>query len=158
MGSAVITEAILLIASVIIAGSLAGVVMTKVGTFQSTFTQTTENQKQTVLTNIKILYAQSTAPYNSVNAWVKNVGTYSITNTQNIDVYFGQTGAMQRIVYNAPGPSPSWTFTSPVTSWDKANTVQINISNLSAISCSNVYELQVTTPNGVSDDYFVTFC
>lgn len=157
MGNAVITEAILLIASVIIAGGLAGVVMTKVGTFQSTFTQTTENQKQTVLTNIKILYAQNPSS-TSVNVWVKNVGTYSITNTQNIDVYFGQTGAMQRIVYNAVGPSPSWTFATPVTSWDKANTVQINMSNLSAISCGSVYELQVTTPNGVSDDYFVTFC
>jgi len=157
MGSAVITEAILLIASVIIAGGLAGVVMTKVGTFQSTFTQTTENQKQTVLTNIKILYAQNPSS-TSVNVWVKNVGTYSITNTQNIDVYFGQTGSMQRIAYNATGLSPSWTFATPVTIWDKANTVQINMSNLSSISCGSVYELQVTTPNGVSDDYFVTFC
>ena len=157
MGSAVITEAILLIASVIIAGSLAGVVMTKVGTFQSTFTQTTENQKQTVLTNIKILYAQNPGP-TSVTTWVKNVGTYSITNTQNIDVYFGQTGAMQRIPYNAAGSLPSWTFASPVTSWDKANTIQINITNLSTVVCGSVYELQVTTPNGVSDDYFVTFC
>ena len=156
MGSAVITEAILLIASVIIAGSLAGVVMSKVGTFQSTFTQTTENQKQTVLTNIKILYAQNSTA-SSINAWVKNVGTYSITDTQNIDVYFGQTGSMQRIPYSASG-SPSWTFTSPVTSWDKANTIQINIVNSSTIKCGSVYELQVTTPNGVSDDYFVTFC
>ncbi|WP_101477170.1 flagellin [Candidatus Nitrosotalea bavarica] len=156
MGSAVITEAILLIASVIIAGALAGVVMTKVGTFQSTFTQTTENQKQTVLTNIKILYAQNSTS-SSVTAWVKNVGTYSITNTQNIDVYFGQTGSMQRISYNAAG-SPSWAFPSQVTSWDKANTVQINITDLSIIKCGSVYELQVTTPNGVSDEYFVTFC
>jgi flagellar protein FlaG len=156
MGSAVITEAILLIASVIIAGALAGVVMTKVGTFQSTFTQTTENQKQTVLTNIKILYAQNSTA-SSVTAWVKNVGTYSITNTQNIDVYFGQTGSMQRISYNVAG-SPSWTFPSQVTSWDKANTVQINITDLSTIKCGSVYELQVTTPNGVSDEYFVTFC
>ena len=156
MGSAVITEAILLIASVIIAGALAGVVMTKVGTFQSTFTQETENQKQTVLTNIKILYAQNSTA-SSVSAWVKNVGTYSVTNTQNIDVYFGQTGSMQRIPYNAAG-SLSWAFASPITSWDKANTIQINITNLSTIKCGSVYELQVTTPNGVSDDYFVTFC
>jgi flagellar protein FlaG len=71
-------------------------------------------------------------------------------------VYFGQTGAMQRITYNAG--SPSWAFASPVTSWDKANTIQMNITNLAAIQCGSVYELQVTTPNGVSDDYFVTFC
>ncbi len=155
MASAVFTEAILIVASVIIAAGLAGVVMTKVGTFQSTFTQTTENQKQTILTNIKIIYAQNPTS-TSVNAWVKNIGTYSITNTQNIDVYFGQTGAMQRIPYDTD--STSWTFSSPVISWDKANTVQINISNLPTIQCSSVYELQVTTPNGVSDEYFATFC
>lgn len=155
MGGAAITESILLIASVIIAGSVAGIAMSKIGTFQSAFTQTTENQKQTVLTNIKILYAQNPTS-TSVSAWVKNVGTYSITNTANIDVYFGQTGSMQRISYSSG--SPSWTFSSPVTSWDKASTVQINLSNLPAISCSSTYELQVTTPNGVSDQYFVTFC
>src|SRR5574337_48991 len=155
MASAVFTEAILIIASVIIAAGLAGVVMTKVGSFQSTFTQTTENQKQTVLTNIKILYAQNPTS-TSVSAWIKNVGTYQITNTQNIDVYFGHTGAMQRIPYNSG--SPSWVFSSPVSVWSQASTVQVNISNLSAIQCSSIYELQITTPNGVSDQYFVTFC
>jgi flagellar protein FlaG len=155
MGSAAITESILLIASVIIAGSVAGIAMSKIGTFQSAFTQTTENQKQTVLTNIKILYAQNPTS-TSVSAWIKNVGTYSITNTANIDVYFGQTGSMQRIPYNSG--SPSWAFSSPVTSWTKASTVQINLSNLSSIACSTTYELQVTTPNGVSDQYFATFC
>jgi len=155
MGSGAITEAILLIASLLIAGSVAGIAMSKIGTFQSSFTQTTENQKQTVLTNIKILYAQNSTSTN-VSAWVKNVGTYSITNTANIDVYFGPTGSMQRIPYNSG--SPSWIFSSPVSSWGKASTVQINLSGLSAVTCSTTYELQVTTPNGVSDEYFVTFC
>ena len=155
MGSAAITESILLIASVLIAGSVAGIAMSKVGTFQSAFTQTTENQKQTVLTNIKILNVINPTT-TSVNAWVKNVGTYSITNTANIDVYFGQTGSMQRISYNSG--SPSWTFSSPVTSWTKASTVQIDLTNIPTITCSTTYELQVTTPNGVSDQYYVTFC
>lgn len=155
MGSAAITESILLIASVIIAGSVAGIAMSKIGTFQSAFTQTTENQKETVLTNIKILYVQNPTS-TSVSTWIKNIGTYSITNTANIDVYFGKTGSMQRIPYNVG--SPSWTFSSPVTSWDKASTVQINLSNLSSITCSTTYELQITTPNGVSDQYFATFC
>ena len=155
MGSGAITEAILLIASLLIAGSVAGIAMSKIGTFQSAFTQTTENQKQTVLTNIKILYAQNSTSTN-VTTWIKNVGTYSITNTANIDVYFGPTGSMQRVAYNSG--SPSWAFSAPVTSWSKASTVQINISGLSTITCSTTYELQVTTPNGVSDQYFVTFC
>ena len=156
MASAVFTEAILIIASVIIAASLAGVVMTKVSSFQSTFTQTTENQKQTVLTNIKILYAQNQTT-TSVSAWVKNVGTYQITNTQNIDVYFGQIGSVSRIPYN-PGSGAGWTFSSPVSVWSQAGTVQMNLSNLPSIQCAKTYQLQVTTPNGVSDQYFVTFC
>lgn len=156
MGSAVFTEAILIVASVIVAAGLAGVVMTKVGTFQSTFTQTTENQKQTILTNIKILYDVSPNNNTRVDAWIKNVGTYSITNTQNADVYFGQTGAMQRIPYGYSGTS--WSYANPVLSWDKASTVQIKIANLSPISCNTIYELQVTTPNGVSDQYIASVC
>ncbi|MEO9306912.1 MAG: flagellin [Nitrososphaera sp.] len=155
MGSAAITESILIIASVIIAGSVAGIAMSKVGTFQSAFTQTVENQKETVLTNIKILYAQNPTS-TSISAWIKNIGTYSITNTANIDIYFGQVGSMQRIPYNSG--SPSWVFASPVTNWSKASTVQINLTNLPSISCSTTYELQITTPNGVSDQYFATFC
>ncbi|MDE1770336.1 MAG: hypothetical protein KGI28_07285 [Thaumarchaeota archaeon] len=157
MGSAVFTEAILIVASVIVAAGLAGVVMTKVGTFQSTFTQTTENQKQTILTNIKILYDVSPDKTSTINAWIKNVGTYSITNTNNVDVYFGATGAMARIPHAVGGGSPSWDYASPVTSWDKAGTVQINITN-SPITCNTIYELQVTTPNGVSDQYIAPVC
>ena len=156
MGSAVFTEAILIVASVIIAAGLAGVVMTKVGTFQSTFTQTTENQKQTILTNIKILYDVSPDKASIVNAWVKNVGTYSITNTQNVDVYFGQTGQMQRIPYGTG--IMEWSYNTPVSSWDKGSTVQINISNLPQIACGTIYELQVTTPNGISDEYIAPVC
>lgn len=156
MASAVFTEAILIVASVIIAASLAGAVMTKVGSFQSTFTQTTESQKQTVLTNIKIVYIQNQTS-TSASAWVKNIGTYQITNTQNIDVYFGQIGSVQRIPYN-PSSGTGWTFSSPVTVWSQANTIQMNLSNLPSIQCSKTYELQVTTPNGVTDQYFATFC
>ncbi|SRR5579872_530706 len=157
MASAVFTEAILIVASVIVAAGLAGIVMTKVGTFQSTFTQTTENQKQTILTNIKIIYSTNSS-INSVNAWVKNIGTYPITGPQNTDVYFGQINQMQRIPYAYPPSGLSWAFSSPVSTWNQTSTLQLNISNLPTIQCGSTYDLQVTTPNGVSDQQFTRFC
>ncbi len=157
MASAVFTEAILIVASVIVAAGLSGIVMTKVGTFQSTFTQTTESQKQTVLTNIKIIYLTNETR-TSVTAWVKNVGSYPITSPKNTDVYFGQINQMQRIPYSSTQSGLSWAFANSVSVWNQTNTVQINISNLDAIQCGSTYELQVTTPNGVSDQQFTRFC
>ncbi|SRR5579885_511030 len=157
MASAVFTEAILIVASVIVAAGLAGVVMTKVGSFQSTFTQTTENQKQTVLTSIKAIYLTNETD-TSVSAWVKNIGSYPITNPQNTDVYFGQVNQMQRIPYSNPTSGLSWKFASNLSVWNQTNTVQIDISNLSTIQCGSTYELQVTTPNGVSDQQYTRFC
>ncbi|MDE1827200.1 MAG: flagellin [Thaumarchaeota archaeon] len=157
MASAVFTEAILIIASVIVAAGLAGVVMTKVGTFQSTFTQATESQKQTILTNIKIIYTTNSSA-NSINAWVKNIGSYPILNPQNTDVYFGQINQMQRIPYVYPQSGLSWAFSSPVTTWNQANTLQMKVTNIPTIQCGSTYDLQVTTPNGVSDQQFTRFC
>ena len=54
------SEAILIIASVVIATSIAGVVMSQVGVFESTFTATSENQKDIMLTKVKIVYATNT--------------------------------------------------------------------------------------------------
>ena len=157
MASEVFTEAILIVASVIVAAGLAGVVMGKVGSFQSAFTQTTENQKQTVLTNIKIIYVTNETD-TSVGAWVKNVGSYPITSPMNADIYFGQVGQMQKISYSDPPSGLSWEFSSPVSVWNQTNTVQVNITGLSSIQCGSTYDLQVTTPNGVSDQQFTRFC
>lgn len=157
MGSAVFTEAILIVASVIVAAGLAGVVMTKVSSFQSTFTQTTETQKQTVLTSIKVIYLTNETK-TSVSAWIKNVGSYPILNPSNTDVYFGQVNQMQRIPYSNPPSGLTWEFSSPVSVWNQTNTVQINISNLATIQCGSTYDLQVTTPNGVSDQQYTRFC
>ncbi|MDE1861587.1 MAG: flagellin [Thaumarchaeota archaeon] len=157
MASAVFTEAILIVASVIVAAGLAGVVMAKVGSFQSTFSQSTEDQKQAVLTSIKIIYVTNTTD-TSVSAWVKNVGSYPITTPQNTDIYFGQVNQMQRIPYSDPPSGLSWEFSTAMTVWDQENTTQINISNLSAIQCGVTYDIQVTTPNGVSDQQFTRFC
>ena len=46
MASGVISEGVLIIASVIIAGMITGIVISKVGTFEGIYTATTEAQKE----------------------------------------------------------------------------------------------------------------
>ncbi len=54
MASGIMSEAILIIASVTVASIVAGVVMNQVGIFESTFTATTESQKDQLLTKSKL--------------------------------------------------------------------------------------------------------
>jgi len=152
MASVVFSEAILIIASVIIAAALAGVIMNKAGMFSSTFTVSSETQKNILLTKIKVIYATNSS--STVNAWIKNIGSYPVTSPQSVDVYFGPLGSVQRIPYGSG--STTWTYNSPVLVWNSTNTVQINIVNSAPLQKNTVYQLQVTTPNGVSDDYFMS--
>ena len=61
MASNVIGEGILVIASVIIAGTVSGIVMTKVGVFESAVTSTTEAQHDKLLTKIKVIFASNSS-------------------------------------------------------------------------------------------------
>ena len=53
MASGLIGEAILIIASVIVAGTIAGVVLSQIGVFESTITQTTEKQQDKLLREVR---------------------------------------------------------------------------------------------------------
>ena len=157
MASGIMSEAILIIASVVIATSIAGVVMNQVGVFQSTFTATTESQKDIILTDIKIVYVSGSDPANYVNAWIKNIGVNPIVNANNTDVYFGPIGQVKNYPHNKVGGVPTedtWRWNSPLPqpTWQISNTHSINISD-AQITTGVTYQLTVTTPNGVSDEY-----
>ncbi len=151
MAAAIFTEGILIIASVILAAGLSTTVLSKVGVFQSTFSATTENQKQITLTKIKVVYATNSSS-TEVNAFVKNIGIAPVNDPASVDVYFGPLGSAQRIPYNN-GTAPTWTYASPVTVWQEKNTVQIDITESATLQQNLTYMLRVTTPNGISDDY-----
>ncbi len=72
MAAGVMSEGILIIASVVIATSIAAIVMNQVGVFESTFTATTQGQKDALLTKVKIILATNTTN-DHVAVWVKNV-------------------------------------------------------------------------------------
>src|SRR3989304_2098635 len=97
MAAGIMSEAILIIASVVIATSVAGVVMNQVGVFESTFTATTEGQKDTLLTNFKIVMATNTTD-DTVSIWKKNVGQNPISSVDKVDVYFGEIETVSSVV------------------------------------------------------------
>ena len=156
MASGIMSEAILIIASVVIATAIAGVVMNQVGVFQSTFTATTESQKDQILTDVKIVYASGkTGSY--VNVWLKNIGVNPIVNNNKTDVYFGQIGQVKNYPHNKIITEDTWRWNSPLPepSWQVSNTHSINITD-AQITTGVTYQLTVTTENGVSDAYIFT--
>ncbi len=154
MAAGVMSEGILIIASVVIATMIAGVVMSQVGVFESTFTATTQNQKDIMLTKVKIVYATNTTN-NHVNVWVKNIGINPIVNANNTDVYFGEINQVQNIVHNPKQQiDDNWMWDAPLPQpiWQISETHSINITDID-LKPGVTYQVTVTTPNGVDDEY-----
>jgi len=156
MAAGVMSEGILIIASVVIATSIAAVVMNQVGVFQSTFTATTESQKDTLLTKVKIILATNTTD-SHVAVWVKNVGVHPISSLGSMDVYFGEIDKIQRIQYDQGTDiiDDRWRFSPavPTPVWQIMDTFAINITD-STIKKDVTYHVTISTPNGVTDEHF----
>lgn len=147
------SEAILIIASVVIATAIAGVVMSQVGVFESTFTATTEGQKDIMLTKVKIVYATNTTD-SHVNIWVKNIGINPVVDANKTDVYFGEINQVTNIPHNPDGIEDTWRWDAPLPQpiWQISDTHSINITDAD-IKPGVTYQVTVTTPNGVDDEY-----
>ena len=152
------SEAILIIASVVIATSIAGVVMSQVGVFESTFTATSENQKDIMLTKVKIVYATNTTD-NNVSIWVKNIGINPITDVHKLDVYYGEIGQVLNIVYvegclvGDTCIDEEWDYDNkPNPFWQIMDTFSLNITDFD-LQKDVTYVVSVTTPNGVTDEH-----
>ena len=153
MASGIISEGVLIIASVIIAGALTGIVIAKVGTFEGYYTATTEAQKEKMLSKFEIIHV-SQINSTSVNIWVKNTGLGPITKLDMVDAYFGLINAVDYVGY-ASGSAPQWVFngTSVSSTWSQGQTIQIALQDSSALTSSESYLVQFVVSNGVSDDY-----
>jgi len=152
MVSAGISEGIILAASVIVAASLSGVVLSKAGALNSAFTVASEAQKEATLTKIKIVYAIGTSSSPTVNVWVKNVGSTPVTNTDKVDVYFGAIGSTTRIAYNS-GSNPQWVYNPAMSVWQVKDTVRIDITMTGNLAASTTYMVKIVTSNGITDEY-----
>ena len=153
MASGIIGEGILIIASVIVAGMITGIVISKVGSIEGAFTSTVEDQKDKLLSKFEIIHANK-KNNTSVNIWLKNTGLTPIKNLGSMDVYFGLINSVSFVGYQASS-TPSWEFgdgTTTSTVWEQGNTIQITIQDDSNIQTNQSYEVQVVIDNGVTDN------
>ena len=155
MASGIIGEGVMIIASVIVAGALAGVILNQVGVFESTTIEATGAQQDKILTKIKVVYASNSTD-NEVSVWVKNVGKNPIVANDNIDVFFGEIGQVKGYSYDSAAGfvDDTWDFDSGTapTVWQVMNTTQIEIDE-SSLQEDTTYVVRVTTPNGIFDEY-----
>ena len=155
MAAGVMSEGILIIASVVIATSIAAVVMNQVGVFESTFTATTEGQKDVLLTKVKIVLATNTTD-SHVAIWVKNTGVNPISSVDKVDVYFGQINQVQRIQYDLVQNDLTWQYATPpgppTPVWQIMDTFAINVTD-NNLQKDVTYHVTVSTPNGVIDEH-----
>lgn len=154
MASGVMTEAILIIASIVVATSVAGIVMSKVGSFESTFTATSESQKNIMLTKLTIPYAiQNATSTNIAEVWIKNIGVDPVTSPTSMDVYFGPIGSVKRYQYDTSAADDTWKFKTLPTIIQKSDAVQIRITESNPGLSAGTYMVRITAPNGVYSDY-----
>jgi len=155
MAAGVMSEGILIIASVVIATSVAAVVMNQVGIFESTFTATTEGQKDVLLTKVKIVLATNTTD-SHVAIWVKNTGVNPVSSVDKVDVYFGQINQVQRIPYDLVQNDLTWQYATPpgppTPVWQIMDTFAINVTD-NNLQKDVTYHVTVSTPNGVTDEH-----
>ncbi len=154
MSAGVISEGVLIIASVIVAGLITGIVISKVGTFEGYYTATTEAQKEKMLSKFEIIHV-SQLNNTSVNIWIKNTGLTPIQKLGLVDAYFGQINSVDFVGYSS-GSTPQWVFQGSTTTssvWSQGDTIQITLQDDSALQNNQSYLVQFTIANGVSDDY-----
>ncbi len=93
--------------------------------------------------------------------WVKNVGDTRITSIENTDVFIGQIGSFSRIphlVEVQAGIYPRWSHivegSSDDTQLNPTDTLRITIDYDTDIQSQGSYDVKVTVPSGVTDEYF----
>jgi len=154
MSAGVISEGVLIIASVIVAGLITGIVISKVGTFEGYYTATTEAQKEKMLSKFEIIHV-SQLNNTSVNIWIKNTGLTPIYKLDSFDMYFGKFNSARFVGYSY-GSAPQWAFQGSTTTssvWSQGDTIQIRLQNDIPLGKKITHLVQLVIANGVSDDY-----
>lgn len=85
--------------------------------------------------------------------WVKNVGSQRISAIENCDLFFGPEGSFSRLSYG--DGDGQWTYeVENGTEWDPSTTLKITVDYTESLSDGTRYFVKVTTPNGISDEYY----
>lgn len=148
MSSDVINESILIIASVILIGTLVGPVYIGITYAGSAISSSAIMGSEKLLTDVQIDYATNTSS-TQLLVFVQNVGGVPISNIGSSSTYFGLEN--QEVPIGLDGPTPNWN--TSIATLNPGQTMQVEITLSQALLKNQFYTVMYVTPNGVSTSY-----
>jgi|ECHvirMinimDraft_2_1075157.scaffolds.fasta_scaffold02676_2 flagellar protein FlaG len=148
MASEIISESIMVIATIVLVGVLAGALFYTVSTMSTSMASYTVLQSQRLTTDVQIVYATNTSSTQIV-AYVQNVGESTVFNLGSSQVYFGPQGGLQQLGFNSV--APSWTTSSSTLS--PGQTVKLTLTLSSPLTQGQYYTIMFVTPTGYQTEY-----
>ena len=156
--SLTLSEAIIVIASVVLASTFSAYAIYSGASLQSNILQNLDSVKRNLHTKVEIAYAtinESTSPSHFV-IYVKNTGTLPITNFNLIDVYVGEYGKALLYTYskNAGAGSGNFNLTDADEDgvWEVGETAVIRAYPRSEVNGS-LYEVKIVPFRGIPSSY-----
>jgi|BEDMetMinimDraft_2_1075160.scaffolds.fasta_scaffold00158_16 flagellar protein FlaG len=148
MAGEIVSEAILVIASVTLVGILVAGVYFSVSSISSGMSSMSTGLSQRLVTDVKVIYATNTSP-TTVVFYVQNIGETEVYMPFS-SVYFGKVYQLQQVGYSASSP-PSWT--SSVSVLSPGGTAAVTVTLPSQLQPNQYYEVMFVTQNGYQTDY-----
>ena len=157
--SLTITEAIMVIASVVMASGFTAYAIYAGTSLQSNIMQNLDNAKKSMDTRLDIVYAvvnQTSNPSPLFTIYVKNTGSLPISDFDLISVYVGAYGQAMLYSYNVNATTGSGKFN--MTDADGNGFIQIGEAAIIQVYnatnvFSNLYEAKVVPYSGISSSY-----
>ena len=150
----IIVTALLIVAGVVTAVILYNTVYPAVTASGDALTRRQRQIDQRLQSQIEIIHAAPDgAVTNGAWVWVKNVGSQRISPIESCDVFFGPEENFSRLSYG--DGDGQWTGeVENGTDWDPSTTLKITVLYTENLLDGTRYYVKVTTPNGVSDEYY----
>ena len=148
MVSEVISEAILLIASVIMIGALVGAVYFSISYIGTALTSSSLLNSEKLLTTVQVVYATNVTS-TKVYVYVQNVGAEPVQGVAQSTLYFGLENQQQPVGYG--GPAPNWSASVEVLNPGSTMTLTLNLAR--PLVKYGFYTVMFDTPNGATSTY-----
>jgi flagellar protein FlaG len=150
----IIVTALLIVAGVVTAVILYNTVYPAITESGDALTRRQRQIDQRLQSQIEIIHAAPDgAVTNGAWVWVKNVGSQRISPIESCDVFFGPEGNFSRLSYG--DGDGQWTAeVENGTEWDPSTTLKITVLYDENLADGTRYYVKVTTPNGISDEYY----
>lgn len=150
----VIATALLIIAAVVGVGLVVNAALPAISRSSGAVLGGADKVDDRIKTQISIVHDTYDSANDDVIIWVKNVGASRISAIENSDLFFGQEASFARITQGAGVGEWSYAVEGGG-EWLPESTVKFTI-NYDGAPAAGTYFFKIVTPNGVSDEGYLS--